>query len=114
MAQELTIITHAYDLRIWTLQHTEKFPRSHRHELGRRIEDKLHDLFDLLIEAKFTSQKAELLRKAALRVEDLRFLFRTAKELHLISLKSQGYAAERLQEIGRQLGGWRRKCEGRT
>ena len=112
MTQELTVNTHTYDLRVWTLQHTEKFARSHRHELGRRIEDKLHELFDLLIEAKFTSQKADLLRKAALRVEDLRFLFRTAKDLHLLPLKSQGYAAERLQEIGKQLGGWRRKCEG--
>ena len=65
MSQELTIITHTYDLRVWTLQHTEKFPRSHRHELGRWIENKMHELFDLLIEAKFTSQKAEFLRKAA-------------------------------------------------
>ena len=113
MGQELTIITHTYDLRVWTLQHTVKFPRSHRHELGRWIENKMHELFDLLIEAKFTAQKAGILRKAALRVEDLRFLFRTAKDMHLISLKSQGYAAERLQEIGRQLGGWRRTVEGR-
>ena len=35
----------------------------------------MHELFDLLIEAKFTSQKADFLRKAALRVEDLRFCF---------------------------------------
>ncbi|HPM82813.1 MAG TPA: diversity-generating retroelement protein Avd [Candidatus Anammoximicrobium sp.] len=113
MSQELTIVTHAYDLRLWTLRHTEKFPRSQRHELGRRIETKMHELFDLLIEAKFTSQKAEFLRQAALRVEDLRFLFRTAKDLHLLSVKSQGYAVERLQEIGRQLGGWRRKVEAK-
>ena len=113
MSQELKIITHTYDLLIWTLGHTAKFPRSHRFGLGQRIEDKLHELLDHLVEAKFTGDKAEILRQASLRVEQLRLLYRVAKDLQILSMRSQRYGLERLQEIGRQLGGWRRQMSDR-
>ena len=111
MSAELSIITHSYDLLNWTLQHTAKFPRVHLHGLGRRIEDKLYELCDLLVEAKFTRDKADILRLAALRVEQLRLLYRTAADQGVLPLRSQHYAGERLQEIGRELGGWRRSAE---
>ena len=111
MVQELSVITHSYDLMTWTLAHTAKFPRSHRHGLGLRIEEKLYELLDLLLEAKLTSEKARALRQAGLRVEQLRILYRGAKDLHVLPLNSHRYANERLLEIGRQLGGWRRHAE---
>lgn len=109
MAHELTIITHAYDLLAWTLPHTAKFPRSHRHGLGMRLEERLHQLLDLLVEAKLTADKGGLLRAAHLQVEHSRLLFRLAKDLRLLSLKSHEHAARQLDTIGRQLGGWRRQ-----
>jgi len=108
MSNELEVITHTYDLLVWTLQHTAKFPRSHRHGLGQRIEDKLHRLLDALVEAKFSSEKKEVLRQASLRVEDLRLLFRITRDLRILSISSQGFASQRLDQIGKQLGGWRR------
>jgi hypothetical protein len=111
MAAELNIITHTYDLLNWTLRHVVKFPRAHLHGLGRRIEDKLYDISDLLVEAKFTGDKAEILRRAAFRVEQLRLLYRSAADQGVLPLKSQHYAVERLQEIGRELGGWRRSIQ---
>ena len=39
-----------YDLMLWTLNHTARFPRHHRHSLGLRIEGTLLDLLNLLIE----------------------------------------------------------------
>jgi hypothetical protein len=113
MSQELKVITHAYDLLLWTLGHTAKFPRSHRYGLGTRLEGKLYDLLDALVEAKFTGDKADILRQASLRVEELRLLYRAAMELRVLPMKSQQHAVERLQEIGRQLGGWRRKIAER-
>jgi hypothetical protein len=113
MTAELTVITHAYDLLIWTLGHTAKFPRSHRYGLGQRLEEKLHELLDALVEAKFSGDKVEVLRQAGLRVEELRLLFRAAKDLRMLALGSHRHAIERLQEIGRQLGGWRRQVAGK-
>jgi hypothetical protein len=111
MSAELTVITHTYDLLVWALNHTAKFPRSHRHGLGHRIEDKLQRLLDALIEAKFSSDKAEVLRQASLRVEELRLLFRVARDLRIMAIGSHGHASRQLDEIGKQLGGWRRRAK---
>jgi len=113
VTQELTVITHAYDLLVWTLNHTGKFPRTHRHVLGRQIEEKLYGLLDALVEAKYTSDKSDILRTAALQVEQLRLLYRTAKDLRILAVNSHAYANRRLQEIGRQLGGWRKRVDRR-
>ena len=112
--QELTVITHTHDLRVWTLEHVARFPRTHRHELGRRLLDKMDDLMDRLLEAKFTGQKEEILRQASLRVEELRWTYRAATDLRVLSLKSQGHAISRLQEIGRQLAAWRQSVQRRS
>jgi hypothetical protein len=113
MTKELTVITHSYDLLTWTLGHTGKFPRTHRHGLGLRIEAKLYDLLDFLIEAKLSSDKAEILRQASLCVEQLRILYRATKDVCMFPLNSHRHAMQRLQEIGRQLGGWRRQSQQR-
>ena len=36
--EELTVITKTYDLIVWTVNHTSRIPRNHRHVLGVRIE----------------------------------------------------------------------------
>ena len=54
MARELEILTRTYDLILWTAGHTAKFPRSHRYSLGTRMEQRLYDLHDDLLEAKYT------------------------------------------------------------
>jgi hypothetical protein len=109
MTDELSVIAHLYDLVIWTAGRLEKFPRSHRFGVGRRIEEKLFDLLDLLLDAKYAHHKADILRQAALLVEQLRFLFRVSKDLHILAVNSHHHACERLDEIGREIGGWRRQ-----
>lgn len=107
------MITRTYDLLVWTLQHTSRFPRSHRHTLGLRIETKLYDIIDLLIEAKFTRGRAELLRQAALRVEQLRFLMRVSVESKLLAQNSHEFAMKQIDQIGQEIGSWRKNAESR-
>src|SRR5277367_3812231 len=64
--EELTVITKTYDLILWSCQHTGKFPRNHRFVLGERIERNLYDLLKILIRAKYTRQRQELLEQANL------------------------------------------------
>ncbi len=110
---ELSVVTDTYDLLLWTLKRIEKFPRSHRFALGSRMEAKLFEVLDLVIEAKLTHDKADVLHRAALLNEQVRFLVRAAKDLGFISLKRHHYACECLDQIGKQLAGWRRHVEGR-
>lgn len=114
MTEELAVITHSYDLLLWTLRHVEKFPRLHRYGVGNRIETKFFELLDLLLEAKYAHEKAELLRQAALRTEQIRMLFRVSKDLQILALNSHGHGCERLAEIGRQIGAWRKHLDDRA
>ena len=111
MAGELQIVSRVYDLILWTLNHTSKFPRDHRFTLGTRLEDALYGLLDDVLEAKFTQQKADILRRAALRLEKIRFQFRLAKDLHIVALSSHRHACSLVDDIGRQVGAWRRSVE---
>src|SRR3974377_1976287 len=64
--EELVVITKAYDMILWSCNHTGKFPRNHRFVLGERIERNLYDLLETLIRAKYTRQRQELLERANL------------------------------------------------
>ena len=70
-SEELTVITKTYDLILWSCNHTGKFPRNHRFVLGERIERNLYDLLEILIRAKYTKRRQELLEQANLVLEIL-------------------------------------------
>jgi hypothetical protein len=76
--EELVVITKTYDLILWTCNHTGRFPRHHRFSLGDRIERGLYDLLETLIAAKYTRQRTDLLERANLGLEILRFQMRLA------------------------------------
>ncbi len=103
---ELVIITKTYDLILWSCQHTARFPRSHRFVLGERIERNLYDVLEMLIEAKFSKERLEMLKKVNLRLEILRHQIRLAKDLQCLRQNSYLHAAKAIDEIGRMLGGW--------
>lgn len=103
---ELDIITRVYDLLLWLLPKVEKFPRSHKFTIGDRLENQALDILELLLEAKYSWQKRDLLQQANLKLEQLRFLIRLSKDLKMLSLKSYGHASKLINEVGRQIGGW--------
>ena len=82
--EELIVITMTYDLILWSCNHTGKFPRNHRFVLGERIERNLYDLLEILIRAKYTKHRQELLEQANLLLEILRFQMRLDKDLHAV------------------------------
>src|SRR5271166_5788424 len=98
---ELVVVTKTYDLIMWSCKHTGKFPRNHRFVLGERIERNLYDLLEILIRAKYTKQRQELLEQANLVLEILRFQMRLAKDLQCIKANSYGFAAKAIDEIGK-------------
>lgn len=103
---ELPVILKTYDMVSWSVQHTARFPRSHRFVLGERIERRLYDLLETLLEAKYTRDRQPLLRRANLTLEVLRFQMRLAHDLHCLRTNSYGFATQLLQEIGAMIGGW--------
>jgi hypothetical protein len=106
MPQELKVIQDFYDFMLWLIQHAEKFPRHHRYSLGIALENRLQRILELLLRAKYSREKAAFLSDANMELEVLRFQVRLAKDLKALSIKSHGHAAEVMQGIGAQIGGW--------
>ena len=104
--EELVIITKAYDLILWSCNHTSRFPRQHRFVLGERMERTLYDLLETLIRAKYTRDRKGLLEAANLKLEVLRFQIRFSKDLQCLKVKSYEFASKQINEIGILVGGW--------
>ncbi|MEI6633921.1 MAG: diversity-generating retroelement protein Avd [Chlamydiota bacterium] len=103
---EIEVITRMYDFLLWLLPHVEKFPRSHKFTMGDRIENAGLDVLDLLLDAKYRSLKVDVLRRANLKLEQLRFLLRLSKDLRMLNVKSYLHGCRLLNEVGKQVGGW--------
>jgi hypothetical protein len=110
--QELLVITKTYDLIAWACKHTSRFPRNHRFVLGERLERNLHDLLELLIQARYSRERKPLLDQANLKLEVLRFQTRLARDLCCWKTNSYVFAAKAIDEVGRLVGGWLRSGKG--
>ena len=75
--------------------------------MGERLSAQGLDLMTTLVEAASSRDKEDLLQTAARRIST-RYLPRLAKDLHLISVESCRFSAEKRYEIGRMVGGWRK------
>ena len=113
-AAELVVIEKAQELLVWSLKHIEKFPRTHRYGLGLRLEQRLSELLDRLIEAKYTKERLPLLHRCNLDLERLRFDYRTAKDVRCFSVDHYGSASRFVNEIGQNLGLWIKSIVGGT
>ncbi|MBL8879845.1 MAG: diversity-generating retroelement protein Avd [Phycisphaerales bacterium] len=104
----LPVIDRTFDLIKWYSAHVAKFPRSHRYSLGQRIEAKLYDILEGLVEAEYAEGAAKTAPLTAVnfRLEILRFLTRLSHELAVLPGKSHEFASREINEIGRMVGGW--------
>ncbi len=102
------VVGKVYDLVLWLLPKAEKLPRSYRFSVGERLVTGGLDLLQAVVEASYRTDKGPELDLASRRVNSLRYLLRLSKDLHLLPMNSYQFVSERLEEIGRMIGGWRR------
>ena len=95
-----------YRFLVWLVPTVEKFPKSHKFTMGDRIQAVALDVLEALIDATYTRERMQHLRRANLGIEKLRFLLRLATDLRLLDRRRYEYAARTLDEIGRLIGGW--------
>ena len=98
-----------YELLKWLLQKTETFPKRIRHTMTMRIENLALDILQLLTKARYASRKAEVLAQVDEKLDQLRLLLRLANDCGHLDHKGYQHVAERLTEVGRMLGGWRKQ-----
>ena len=102
------VVEKHYRLILWILPKMANFPKDQRFLLADRIEIILLDILELLIQAVYSKDKKDILAKANLRLEQLRFMIRIAKDMRYINIKGYDYFCQSVLEVGRMIGGWRR------
>jgi hypothetical protein len=102
-----------HEFLLWLIPQLDKFPRVRRFTLGERLEGGLLEVLELLVEAAYSRPKQPVLKRANLRLEVVRHLWRVAHELEVVSTRRYEYGAKRLEELGRQVGGWLRSSRRR-
>lgn len=102
------VVDDCHELLKWLIPQLDKFPRNRRFTLGERIEQGLIEVLEDCIEAAYRKDKGPKLEAANRRLSSVRHLWRLAWELKTISRRRYQYGSERLVDIGRQIGGWRR------
>jgi hypothetical protein len=108
------IFTRTYDLLLWLIPRTTKFPREQRFVLGKAVQETTLRFQEALIEAALAGKQGE--RQALVRADvdlaKLRFYLRLCQDLGIINPRQYRHVAEMVAEVGRLLGGWRKKASG--
>jgi hypothetical protein len=106
-------VQQSYDLWLWLDARVMDFPVAARREHGRHLLDGVLGLMDALTRAHYAPPTTRLghLDEANARVAMLRLLVRGARELRRLSPDQHAFASVALDDIGRQIGAWRRKTQ---
>lgn len=85
-------------------------PKSSRYTIGARIENKFLDLLELSYTAYFTQKdkKEYKISECILTLDTLKFFLSIAWEAKIISNKQYEELAQKLDEAGKMLGGWKK------
>jgi hypothetical protein len=104
------IFVRTYDLLVWLIPRTTKFPREQRFVLGKAVQETALRFQEQLIEAALSGgrNRRRALVRADIDLAKLRFYLRLCQDLELITLRQYRHVAEMVTEVGRLLGGWRK------
>lgn len=104
--KELPIIQKTYDLILWYVPHLNRLPRDHKFMLGNRLIERLYELLEGLIEARYLTEKLAKLESLNTLLDVIRFQTRLLKDFRLLDNRGYEYVSKMIDEIGRALGGW--------
>ena len=99
----------------WLAPRVGSFPREHRHGLSARTLEKAMELHDELIAARhyYGGLRTGALVRADIALDQLRQYLTLSWKLRWLSNGQYRHVSEMTDEIGRLLGGWKRRQEPR-
>lgn len=92
------------------------FTKKHKYTLGAKIDLYFLETIELLFTAGYLSkdQKLPYLRKSGIKLDLLKFFLQISWELKILDSKKYIILSERLNEIGKMLGGWTKGIQKET
>ncbi len=88
------------------LRRTSKFPVNYRHTLGERIARLTLDGTECIIEAQDPALRTAAIIQMSSVVDKVRLLVRVAHKLGPLDPTGYRLLSERIDELGRMVGGW--------
>lgn len=110
---EISVIIRTQELYMNTTKITEKLPALKQQTIGRRLENNILQLLELLIMAKHapSTQKGPYLIKASAGAEIIQFQLRILLTNKLANETTLHQLQAKVIEIERMLGGWRKSLQ---
>ncbi len=98
-------IAYAYWLKLY-----RKFPKPERFGIGEKIDKLFLETLELTYKSRYASllNKIPFLEQAILKIDTVKFFSEIAWENKLIPTAQYSEFLEKLECIGRELGGWKR------
>jgi hypothetical protein len=109
--QESPIFVKTDQMLLWLVRCTEKFPKSQRFKMAKRIEDAAF-LFQEHIQAAATTRLPERLVDADVQLGLVKRRLRMAKQMELMSIQQFEHSTKLTAEVGRLLGAWSKREKG--
>ncbi|MDR2449882.1 MAG: four helix bundle protein [Prevotellaceae bacterium] len=116
LAEGLPVYKAIYDLLFALFGRVRHFPKDFQYTLGERIKNQTIELAEMIYHANVseeTSGKMKQLRHLCAKVETLRLLLRMCYDLRLYNLEAYVRFNEQVEDISKQLNGWRKQCQVR-
>jgi len=114
LAHQTTLFQAVYKLYVaWHIR-CETIPKKDRFTIGQKTASLLLETLTLIVTAYHTkepSRKKEILSQANIALECAKITIRLAKDVKALEQRWYVEYESRLQEIGKQLGGWMRQTQ---
>ena len=110
MIEDMKIFHKTYEFIKWLHTLLNKFPKSEKYTMAQKIETSSLNFLECIIRSNNDFDKKESLENAIVELDKLRIFFRLSKDLQFISFEQYSYGSNLINEIGRMLGGWHKKC----
>ena len=84
------------------------FPKSSKYTLGEKIDRLFIEVLEFIFATTYlqASKKLECANRASIKLDSLKFFLRIAWEIRALNNKRYILISEKLDEIGKMLGGW--------
>lgn len=103
---ELAIRQKIEDMMAYAYQAIRQMPKSEKFSLGADIRASMIKLLQLVIRCNKRFTKKTTMQDLDIELDTLRGLVRVAHNLNMIPFKKYAIWSEKLDEIGRMIGGW--------
>lgn len=116
LAEGLPVYKAIYDLLFALFERVRHFPKDFQYTLGERMKNLVIELTEMIYHANVSEEAAEKLkqlRQLCAKVETLRLLLRMCYDLRLCNLEAYVRFNERVEDISKQLNGWRKQWQAR-